>query len=452
MAFWSDFLKAMKSTVFKNVLKNGDYSVQKLTNKRYISTDLGSESGGSFDGSSDVNIGVKNTLPIKHGGTGAKDAVNARKNLGIGNVATENVLPIAKGGTGATEVNDVKRNLGIPLSLTCGNTTNIDIAGEGWFKVFEIPHSGWVSYQLNMVIETANTFNLHTWTDSEGKKQHTLPVEFQLILRAEDNPIDSVLDRKMAPTVYVSGGNPTILNYFYIVQDTENATSGSYELWYKNPTGFALANVFVQNISSRNRNVDFNVIKIGDVNTAKPTYTAGKTAYCLYDHYSLNFPTIPIDKGGTGATSVDGALTNLGVYKSKRVYFSGRKVVNNTYAKICDLPKGAKLSDITGFAFMISNEDDWDGAYSQFYGSHFPTNLDVTESLVLCRLMYNRATPQFVGNAHVRLKVENGGLYANINGFHSVCISLKEGELSTLQTGFDVIFEDKYILSAIVYF
>lgn len=70
------------------------------------------------------------TFGIINGGTGAKNAEDARNNLGLGSVATENVTPISKGGTGATTVEAALTNLGIAatateLSYVNGVTSNI---------------------------------------------------------------------------------------------------------------------------------------------------------------------------------------------------------------------------------------------------------------------------------------------------------------------------------------
>lgn len=54
----------------------------KLLNPRTIQTNLGSDSAGSFDGTSNISVGVSGTLPISHGGTGATSAANALTALG----------------------------------------------------------------------------------------------------------------------------------------------------------------------------------------------------------------------------------------------------------------------------------------------------------------------------------------------------------------------------------
>lgn len=56
-------------------------SANKLATARTVQTDLGSESAVSFDGSANITPGVKGTLPIAHGGTGATTARGAEYNI-----------------------------------------------------------------------------------------------------------------------------------------------------------------------------------------------------------------------------------------------------------------------------------------------------------------------------------------------------------------------------------
>ena len=58
------------------------WAASKLETARTLMVNLGSAAGGSFDGSKNVDIGVKGTLALAHGGTGATTAAEARANLG----------------------------------------------------------------------------------------------------------------------------------------------------------------------------------------------------------------------------------------------------------------------------------------------------------------------------------------------------------------------------------
>lgn len=73
--------------------------------------------------------GLKDLICIAMGGTGADNAEDARKNLGIGGVATEDVLPVSKGGTGKTT-----------------HTANAVITGNGGNAVKNVPSASGAFY------------------------------------------------------------------------------------------------------------------------------------------------------------------------------------------------------------------------------------------------------------------------------------------------------------------
>lgn len=56
-------------------------TANKLATARTIQANLASSNAGSFDGSSNVTIGVRGSLPLANGGTGSTTAAAARANL-----------------------------------------------------------------------------------------------------------------------------------------------------------------------------------------------------------------------------------------------------------------------------------------------------------------------------------------------------------------------------------
>lgn len=89
----SDHVHPAQTTVSGNA-----GSATKLETARKIQTDLGSAAAESFDGSADVNPGVKGILPIANGGTGADTAEGALNNLGA-EAAANKVTSISSSST-----------------------------------------------------------------------------------------------------------------------------------------------------------------------------------------------------------------------------------------------------------------------------------------------------------------------------------------------------------------
>lgn len=89
-----------------------------------LTTKLDSTSAGSFNGTSDVTIGVSGTLPIANGGTGATTAAGALTKLGINATATElNYMEDATGNIQG-QLNEKQAKItGAATSITSSNLT-----------------------------------------------------------------------------------------------------------------------------------------------------------------------------------------------------------------------------------------------------------------------------------------------------------------------------------------
>ncbi|MBQ6165242.1 MAG: hypothetical protein IJK23_12270 [Clostridia bacterium] len=102
-----------------------------LSTARAFRVDLASGDSANFDGSASCVPGVKNTLPIAHGGTGATTAGDALTNLGAAasshnhaaSAITSGKVPINRGGTNATTASGALTNLGAEPAITVKNVT-----------------------------------------------------------------------------------------------------------------------------------------------------------------------------------------------------------------------------------------------------------------------------------------------------------------------------------------
>lgn len=132
MGFWGDLVKAVRSSVFKNELKNGGFQVnsaEKLATSRTLRTNLASTSAASFDGTKNVTLGITGTLPVPNGGTGATTAgATALSNIGLKSKRV--IIKVNKSPSSATESQGAVGyyNLGVKASFCvatisgCGNS------------------------------------------------------------------------------------------------------------------------------------------------------------------------------------------------------------------------------------------------------------------------------------------------------------------------------------------
>lgn len=87
---------------------------KKLTNVDYIDSLNNSDSFFVNHNDTVRQINKEDVVfGITSGGTGAKNAKDARTNLGLGSVATLDVIPVENGGTGASNRADARAMLGL---------------------------------------------------------------------------------------------------------------------------------------------------------------------------------------------------------------------------------------------------------------------------------------------------------------------------------------------------
>lgn len=166
MGFWGDLIKAVRSSVFKNELKNGGFQVnsaEKLVNSRTIRTNLSSTSAASFNGTSNVTPGVTGVLPVANGGTGANNKNDARVNLGI-NRWVQNLVLDPVPGTSSDYAKTITLENQSPNTLIFADFYGI--SAEGTFKDFEISKNavarptGNYDYQFRFKANTALTVRI----------------------------------------------------------------------------------------------------------------------------------------------------------------------------------------------------------------------------------------------------------------------------------------------------
>lgn len=244
-------------------------------------------------------------LPIANGGTGATTVAGARNALGLGN--TSGALPIANGGTGATSASGAKESLGITLAGLGAKAAGTEPVSTGG--------TGLTSVTANALLSGNGTNPMKVTTSANGAVYATstngaitfgtLPVAQggtgittnpSMLVKLGSEDADSVL--KASPRPGVTG----ILG----------ASHG----------GTGRTSIAENALMSGNGTGQFKII-----NSAKGA------VYATSSGGEVQFGTLPIAEGGTGATTASAARSSLGITLANIgvIYSSSTPTVTNGY-------------------------------------------------------------------------------------------------------------------------
>lgn len=117
---------------------NSTYA-SRLSTGRTLQTDLGKTSSVSFDGSSDIEPGIKGVLGIANGGTGSTSLEGLKTSLGVGGNAKIDMTSYIGTGAASNDVKIIHDNTNTQFVLVYGmqNEANINYNGFRFAMIFK---------------------------------------------------------------------------------------------------------------------------------------------------------------------------------------------------------------------------------------------------------------------------------------------------------------------------
>lgn len=277
----SEFPGTVTAPTFKGKLTgNADTATKanQLTTARSITANLASTTGTAFNGTANVDIGVKGVLPIANGGTGANNIVAARYNL--------HIHPV----------------------ITVGNLTGT-VATAPYYKVFTVAMGTWYSYSIRLLISPHNNTNYFF---------RAFECSLNLV---SSNSAKSVPSITIDLPTKSSTQYDDILSRFIVAQNT-NVQDGNVELWFKADRAYCEVQVQILGVASRQINSSTSKNDCFDTITLNYSSTTGSASitstlanqYVFKDIQQNTLQEVlgsngilPVSKGGTGVSSFYGS-------------------------------------------------------------------------------------------------------------------------------------------------